>query len=225
MSGPDQPVGEIRATILDKQASENFVRGFGELRHARFDSFRAVIEQCMKVNENGASFYEKLLLLDGGTIALSLTLLGALAAHPPDGHIPKAAFFWCVCPAWALLLTSIGCCRRLMGLFHSINRNLVEQVSLMHSNNLALDLSGLSSKVSKGLQGELILDAETHDLSWFFGGLSKLLEKEAGAALNRINELAGRAAKAETKTAAKVATYSTYLAFILLCIFAVKVFA
>jgi hypothetical protein len=225
MSNPDQSPGEVRATILDQQAAEDFVRSVGEMRRARFDNFRAVVEQCIKINENGASYFEKLLLLDGGTIALSLTLLGALATRTPGGHVPRIPFFWCVCPAWILLLASINCCRSLMASFHSINRNLVEQVSLMHSSNLALDLGHLSTKLSKNLQGEIRLETETYDISWLFGGMSSLLSKEAAEARNKINELTQLGAKVETKTAAKIATASTSVALILLCIFAVRVFA
>jgi hypothetical protein len=179
----------------------------------------------LKVNEHGASYYEKLLFLDGGTIALSLTLLGALSTRTPGGHVPRIAFFCYVCPAWVLLLTSIFCCRSLMALFHNINRDLVEQVSLTYSSNFALDLGRLSTKLSKSLQGEVKLDTETVDISWFFAGLSSLLSNEANEARNRISELVQRAAKVETRTAAKIATAGTYLAFILLCVFAVEVFA
>jgi hypothetical protein len=225
MSSPDQPPGEIRATILDKQAIADFVRGVAEMRRARLENVSAVAEQCIKINENGASYYEKLLLLDGGTIALSLTLLGALATRTPGEHVPRIAFFCCVCPAWVLLLTSIFCCRSLMASFHNINRNLVEQVSLKHSSDLAVELSHLSAKLSKNLQGEIRLETETYDISWFFGGLSSLLSKEAAEGQKKINELTQRAAKVEMRRAAKIATRSTYLALILLCFFGVKVFA
>jgi hypothetical protein len=225
MSSVGQPPGEIRATVLDRQAIADFVRGVAEMRRARLENFRAVVEQCIKVNENGASYYEKLLLLDGGTIALSLTLLGALATRTPGAHVPRIAFFCCVCPAWVLLLASIFCCRSLMASFHNINRNLVEQVSLMHSSDLAVELSQLSAKLSKNLQGEIRVETETHDISWFFGGLSSLLNKEAEEGRNKINELTQRAAKVEIRKAAKVATGSTSFALMLLCIFAVKVFA
>lgn len=215
----------MRARILDKQAIADVVRGVGEMRRARFENFRAVVEQCIKINENGASYYEKLLLLDGGTIALSLTLLGALTTRTTGGHVPRIAFFCCVCPAWALLLTSIFCCRRLMASFHNINRSLVEQVSLVHSSDLATELSHLSNKLSKNLDGEIRLEEETHDISWFFGGLSTLLSREAEEGRNKISELTQRAARVEIRKAAKIATGSTFLALILLCIFAVRVFA
>ena len=59
-----------------------------------------LLDKAFRVNENGASFYEKLILFDVGTIALSLTLLGQIVAHTSGGHVPKHPFIWFLCPAW-----------------------------------------------------------------------------------------------------------------------------
>ena len=47
MSSADQPPGEIRATILDRQATADFVRGVAEMRRTRLENARAVAEQCI----------------------------------------------------------------------------------------------------------------------------------------------------------------------------------
>jgi hypothetical protein len=72
---------------------------------------------------------------------------------------------------------------------------------------------------------EIRIDTETFGMTWFFEGLSSLLRKEAQQGRTKIGELAARAAKVEIRTAQKIATRSTYVAFALLCAFAIKVFA
>jgi hypothetical protein len=100
-----------------------------ELTRWHLEHSSQVLSNLISVHENGVAFYEKVILFDVGTIALSLTFLGQLVAHLPGGHVPRHAFTWLLCPAWFLLLISIQCSvQRIVGL-HNLNLLLVHQLS------------------------------------------------------------------------------------------------
>jgi hypothetical protein len=130
MPADETPPGEIGITVSDWQGLQDFFREFRELRRSQLDNASSVLENCFKVNQAGASFYEKLILLDGGTIALSLSLLGA---HATGGHLPKYSLYCFVCPAWVLLLVSIFFCWHRIAQFHNLNKILVQQFSAFSS--------------------------------------------------------------------------------------------
>lgn len=85
MSDPDESPGYIRLTADDFKAMEELFREFRDARRLYLESVLSMTDRAIKSNESGAHYYERLVVLDGGTIALSLTLLGALISHLPGG--------------------------------------------------------------------------------------------------------------------------------------------
>jgi hypothetical protein len=182
------------------------------------------LERAFRLHENGASFYEKLILLDGGTIALSLTFLGVLIAHTPDGHLPKQPFLWLVCPAWVLLLISICCCWYRIVSFHNLNGTLLQQMCALSSGFYLQYLGIVADRVSVAMHGELRLGQETVDLSQFFSQISAAFRKMASDENSKYDALVLKAIEYGQKPShpARIAMLSTTLAFVLLCTFAVK---
>ena len=65
----------------DVQAIVEFSREFMAARLSHLDNAFSTLEKSFQANENGASFYEKVILFDGATISLSLSFLGYLTSH------------------------------------------------------------------------------------------------------------------------------------------------
>jgi hypothetical protein len=129
------------------------------MRRAYLENALKILDKMFKAHENGAAFYEKLILFDVGTIALSLTLLGQIVAHTLGGHVPRHPFLWFLCPAWFLLLVSIQCCtQRIVG-FHNVNLVLTQQMSILFADNHAQHLRVLLPRLSAAI-GEIPLTDE-----------------------------------------------------------------
>lgn len=127
-----------------------------EIQRLNSENTSRVFDRAMKAHENGALFYEKLILFDVGTIALSLTLLGQIVARSPGGQLPRHAFVWFLCPAWFLLLLSIQCCAVRIAAYHNANNLLLKKMSDVFSQNHIQELniflgrlSGLMKTLSK----------------------------------------------------------------------------
>lgn len=71
------------------------------------DAFRELLAASERVYDRQLSYAEKLLLLDGGTLTLTFTALGVVAAHLAPGHPavhPVELYL-----AWSLLVSAMIC--------------------------------------------------------------------------------------------------------------------
>ena len=59
------------------------------------------------LTKNLSAFYERLLLVDVGTIGLSVTALTSFLPRASGAYFPRGTFLWIVAPAWILVLLSI----------------------------------------------------------------------------------------------------------------------
>jgi|CZKY01.1.fsa_nt_gi hypothetical protein len=212
-----------------------------EMQRSDVENASKVVDKVFKAHENGAAFYEKLILFDVGTIALSLTLLGQIVAHTPGGHVPRHPFLWFLCPAWFLLLVSIQCCtQRIVG-FHNANILLVQQMSTLVSENQMRHLSVIIARLSTAI-GEITLGNEhaqqpqfstflqgdsehkPQTLAAVFSNMNEALGKELQKGSGKADELVQRALQSDTKTgvAARIGIFATTVALVLICIFAVE---
>lgn len=195
-----------------------------------------LLENVIRVHENGGAFYEKLILFDVGTIALTLTFLGQLIAHLPGGHVPRHSFIWFLCPAWILLLVSIQCCvQRIVGM-HNLNIILVHQVVTSLANEQIQRIRVLSTRLTS-LVGKLVISKEeaqqihlashTDDnpqpLGTVLSNINDALVQAADAENARVNDLLKKANESEgkTRTSARIAIIATTVALLLICIFAI----
>jgi len=115
-----QSPGEMKVNVTDMQAFRDATRDFMEVQRSFVNEVSRFAESSLKVNENGASFYEKLIFFDGTAIALTVTFLGFLSGHL---HSSRNALLWLVCPAWALLLLSMYCCSKRVTCFYNANNS------------------------------------------------------------------------------------------------------
>ena len=80
-------------------------KDFEAYQQSQVEEWRNATDRYIKVNEMRISFYEKLILLAGGSFALSLTFVGSLQRHALQGNtlLAMGRLKW----AWFLLLLCI----------------------------------------------------------------------------------------------------------------------
>jgi hypothetical protein len=182
-------------------------------------------ELALKVNDRATGFWEKLILLDGATIALSITFIGSLATRIP--HMPRVSFLCLVCPAWCLLVTSVLCCWVQMGAIQylaiadfEVTRAETQKIQLMR-------LRGMLQILSAEARQAVVEPITRADILEVMQRLTDAIA-ETG---RQIESWETHASKERGKVTAaklprpfaKVALYGTATAFILLCAFAVRI--
>jgi hypothetical protein len=182
-------------------------------------------ELSFRLNEQIIALNEKWMLLDGGTIALSLGFIGSIVSR--DGHVPKHPFEWLVCPAWFLLLLSMYCCWVRMTSIHNLN---VASLRVMAADTTTFGLQGLSITINRiiveanSAVDRSLLNAEIttalKNLTGSAAMVSEEIKKNQEASLAAQHDSAKRSAvSGPYEHAAKL---MTGLALVLLCAFAIK---
>jgi hypothetical protein len=183
-------------------------------------------ERTMKVNDRATAFLEKLILLDGATIALSLSFIGALV--PRLSHIPRVSFVCLVCPAWCLLLLSVFSCWVRMGAIQLLAISNIEttraQIEKVQIQQMKVMMEVLLSRARQAV----VEPVTRSDLNDAFQEMERAVAQVLTGSIDlwekQSSESAGKAKASydSTTPVAKVALCSTALAFILLCAFAVR---
>lgn len=173
-----------------------------------------LLDKILKVHENGASFYEKLILFDVGTIALSLTLLGQIVAHTPGGHVPRHPFIWFLCPAWFLLLVSIQSCAL---------RSLLTRLSAVIGGTALSEGQAQQLRFANSPQGGNP-QHKAQTVSEVLSNMNEVLVRATKDQTSEINALLQTEAQSNKRAriAARIGMFATILALLLICIFAIK---
>jgi hypothetical protein len=191
---------KITINPVDFQKLRDVTDELMKMQLSHSENASKVLDKVFKAHENGASFYEKLILFNVGTIALSLTLLGQIVAHTPGGHVPRHPFIWYLCPAWFLLLVSIqGCAQRIVG-FHNANTLLVQQMSTLFSEDHGRHLSVIVARFSS-LVGDLALPNEHAQKLYFSNPTQENSDQRTqtfSTVFANMNEALGKALKEES---------------------------
>jgi hypothetical protein len=181
------------------------------------------LDKIFKANENGASFYEKLILFDVGTIGLSLTLLEQIIAHSPGAHVPRHPFLWFLCPAWFLLLISIHGCTRQIISFHNANNLLVSQTSALFAENYLRDVGVVLNRSPAVVMQIPLAQPQPETVGGVLKAAGEKLIQTANENTSEVNELIQQAVRANKgiSIAAKISVFATTVA-LLICIFAIE---
>jgi hypothetical protein len=183
-----------------------------------FDEARHIGDQFVKIAEMRISFFEKIILLAGGSFALSVTFLGSIQRHNLASPIRS---LWVIEGAWVLLFASISTSwlhNRHGGFFVEsiIFAGAASRRSYYQNQRVLLwkrAASAFESVQSPGV-----------DLSEFFQTLARI-SAESSADADKIREQMVAAAKETTTTARKLGDYALLaiaFAFLLMLIFAVR---
>jgi hypothetical protein len=225
----------------EKAKASELVEQLHDVQRSYLENALKLLDKSFKSNENGAAFYEKLVLFDVGTIALSLTLLGQIVAHTAGGHVPRHPFLWFLCPAWFLLLVSIQCCAQQIAAFHNSNTVLIQQMSNWLSDNRVQQMRALLPRMS-AMVGKLHLSDEqakqlhfaaspdrqpenqAKNLSAVFSNMSEALDKATKEETGEVAKLLQKASQQSKRIriTARIGIIATTLALLSICIFAIE---
>jgi hypothetical protein len=124
------------------------VDNFRDSMRRYVDSITTSVEKATDVNKQFSAFHERLLLIDLGTIGLSVTALTSVASKVAMIGFWKYVVIVPVGFAWFLLLLSAFMCRNIMNIFLAANRKLYDEwrmtVNESNAEQIILDLQRLS---------------------------------------------------------------------------------
>jgi hypothetical protein len=186
------------------------------VRKTKIEFDRADVRTAMEHNRQAAAFYEKLCLVNGGTLALSLSLLGPALQYGAGHHLPHRAFLEFVVPAWGLLLISTHFCALRIIASHNMNTKLLER-SGSETNQYHFELLKDITQRNANLKIEELqerLQTRIHEIDGHIA--------EQAALIKTANQEAEKHAS-KTHITSRLAFGFTVLGIALLCIFAIRV--
>jgi hypothetical protein len=132
------------------------------------DSISTAFDKASDLNKQQAAFHERLLLIDLGTIGLSVTALTSVASKVAMVGFRKYLVVVLVGLAWCLLLRSTFLCSAIMLGFLAANRKLYEEsmltVSQSNGKHIILDFQ----RLSLGLKGTIQMEDKAVDAATLF---------------------------------------------------------
>lgn len=205
--------------------------GYWRKAFAEFDEFerfriRTTLDYLDKVNREfgiANALYEKLIILDGAIIALSITWISSLLTKWSTVHYAPKPHIWMVDVSWCLLLVSIFCCYHVISRRHGRAFSLLLGFHSQFTDYIYARVGGLVTQLGKHLTGTIELGSNAVDLSRLFTAMNSMLTQEKDTLLKKIGDAAAMAEDTErsASTFAGIAIYSTIVAAALLCIFAI----
>lgn len=222
---PEAKTQEIPPTI--HISGENFGRArelakdyeMAEKEHRK--EYRDEADRTIKLTEQRIGFFEKLIILDAGTFALTLTFLGALSSHiprPVPTGIHLSLMYW----GWILLLISILFSWVHNWACYTYNSKLLRTDISRAAAKRAEIISTFHTRLAKLVEGEMNLGDANLSFSTFFEGLGALLKSESKAHNLQIQQLEKSFTDSLTviNFCSLTAILTTLLAFSLVLVFA-----
>lgn len=174
------------------------------------------VDKKFELNKQLIAFFERVLLLDVGILALSITTLTALTTRFPTAHLPKGTFLWTIVPGWSLLLISTHCCWRV----------ILDKIADNHSSFIGWSSSELHydlgrmvvqlAKFSSAIGGTIPAGSEMRDVSQVSSEFTEKLKKN-------MEELSKKPPELKTSPwIGVVAIVAMELGLLLLCYSAVR---
>lgn len=142
--------------------------------------YREEADRTIKLTNQRIGFFEKLIILDAGTFALTLTFLGALSSRIPStvpAGIHLSLMYW----GWILLLMSILFSWLHNWACYTYNGKLLRTDINRAAAKRAEAISTFNTRLAKLVEGETDLGDTKLSFSRFFEGFGKLLKDESNA--------------------------------------------
>jgi hypothetical protein len=226
-SDPQQPIDKTTEppasfVIADLEQLRKVLADGDSIQRFRLQSRFDIYDRLTKHFEAGTAVYEKLILLDGAIIALSITFLGSLSSRLANAHITSGPHLWMVAVSWLLLIISIYFSYRTIIDRHAAGiRRLAGLSSECHQyiyQRLGVVLVGLSSLI----KGEVSQGTERVQISQVFDGLNAALKAESEATVKKVTDFIVEGRKDYHEGLyANLAIGLTTVAVIMLCTFTI----
>lgn len=213
---------EAKLTFTNLAAVKDLFKAFDRHQRFRLQTASDFFQNCFEVARDGTALYEKLVLLNGTTIALSITFLGYLSSRLATIHITEKPHLWMVAVAWSLLIVSIFCCYHVIVARHSAMLGLLGRVSNAHTEYIYQRLGVLLNSLGKLVQGSVAVGSEKVEFSKLTETLNTLLKNESDEKVKKTTEQILKWSEShEEKAFARIAIQSTILAVGFLCLFTI----
>lgn len=125
---PEDPTADVPAPQpVDYAKVSAMLDNLRSSMRSYMDSVTTSVEKATDVNKQFSAFHERLLLIDLGTIGLSVTALTSVASKVAMIGLWKYVVIVPVGFAWFLLLLSAFMCRKIMNIFLAANRTLYDE--------------------------------------------------------------------------------------------------
>lgn len=210
---------QLPLTVTDRDKAIELFNQLYEHHAKHVEIVSGTVQRGFDLNKQVAAFYERLMLLDLGTLALSvnaLVSLGSKFSSHYAGKIYGTLFCWLIVTAWLLLLVSTFLCRQAVARTIEENRKMsrmLEKESVKYSANVAGFIFG---QIAGVLQGSIKINNQQRDVRETFEELRKQLQE-----LSQKQFVPSEVNKESTHEY-KWAVTCMSLALILLCAAAVK---
>lgn len=183
-----------------------------------------IYDRLSKQLEAGTALYEKMILLDGAIIALSITFLGSLSTRlanvlPPLERHPH---LWMVAVSWVLLIASVFCSYRTLVERHGASLRHLTRISSEYHKYYYGRLTTVLACLGIVMKGQVNHEGETLEISQVFERLNAVIKVEGETAVKKMDDYIeeGRNNYHEKKFA-KLAVWFSILGVLMLCIFTV----
>jgi hypothetical protein len=207
----------------DPNIAPQVFRDFFELYRGFIEQVGVITDKAMDVNKQVSSFHERLMLVDFGTIGISVSALISLTSKISTNPAARHTFAQYVAPAWVLLLASTMMCRNVMALTVGANRKMLEEWSQKVGSYNIVQAMRTLMKMSNTLSGVITVDSESRDVSAYFADEAKkvqvFLQEQAKIPVPSLSAI-----EQPGKWQSRLAVITMQIALILLGVAAIKLF-
>jgi hypothetical protein len=165
--------------------ASKFDQLFGSLRSSmqgNLDALSTSFERASDLNKQLSAFHERLLLIDLGTIGLSVTALTSVASKVAMVGFRKYLIVVLVGLAWCLLLLSAFMCRAIMNDYLAANRKLYEEWRLTVFDSIHERISVDFQRLSLAFQGTIQSEDKTVDPAAVFNDAAAAIRSQSAEA-------------------------------------------
>ena len=228
MSTPEESV----PTVPIKIDHEAYQKAFDQYR-AAYSAFlghsKIALDMGGDANKFIAAFYERIMLVDLGTIGLSITALTTLSNKFSYPGFHRYTTITMLSVAWLMLLVSSFLCRTVMLQCIAANKEMLAQWRKVTSEYNRQEIRTAAQSMSKTVSGTLVIDGIAVNASALLTGFAEMLDPKTVDM--RMKELQDAIAKEgapqpiATNTEANTAIKLMHFGMLLLGIVAVFLFA
>jgi hypothetical protein len=219
--GVPKPEG-LRIELTNSEGAKQMFADVDDFERFKLQTTLDFMDKLSKQNDKGTALYEKLILLDGAAIALSITLITSLSSRLAAGHGVERLHLWMVDVSWSLLILSIFFSYHVIVRRHTASLSMFLTFSSEFTNYIYQRVGVTVSYLKAILKGEVLAGTETIKISKFFEAVPSLLNQEKENSLKKISDTISEWQKGNEEIVfARLAVYSTISAVVILCVFTI----
>ena len=211
--------GNVEVPLDRAESAKQLFSDFDAYIRLRLASRSQLFDQSLKVMTEVTNVYEKMILLDGAVIGVSITYLTSLLSRLGTFHVSSTSSLWMVEVSWLLSIVSMYFNFRVIVKRHSEIHIMLVNLSSEQMNYFHGRMGVHMTTMAHLVKGTVSLGGEEVDIASLPGLISKeheLLAKQVEKAKNDL------AITHKERPAAIIAFICTLLSIIFLCIFAIR---